>query len=1732
MFNKLLINRLFSIHYMVSCYIFAGTIKIKLKHYMARIFTLLLFCLLQFACYANDECVNAIQLTPTTSCTYTTGTFNASNMTGSAPSCAAQSSQDVWFKFTASDVTMSIGLDGTPNLNHGFEIYQGGCNGTLITCNNTSPAGSSENYFANNFIVGQEYYIRVFNASAVLQTRNFNICLVKYPTPANDLCANAQQLIPATTCTNTNGTFSGSLYDGRTSSCAPNALQDVWYKFTATDVTMQVAVTPSSNFNIALELYQGGCNGTVLACENFYANNSGEYYFGNNFAIGQEYYIRVINATGSFETRNFQVCVIKYPPPANDLCANATQLIPATTCTNTTGTFSGSLYDGRTSSCAPNALQDVWYKFTATDVTMQVAITPSSNFNIALELYQGGCNGTVLACENFYANNSGEYYFDNNFTIGQEYYIRVLNATGSFETRNFQVCVIKYPPPANDLCANATQLIPATTCTNTTGTFSGSLYDGRTSSCAPNALQDVWYKFTATDVTMQVAITPSSNFNIALELYQGGCNGTVLACENFYANNSGEYYFGNNFTIGQEYYIRVINATGSFETRNFQVCVIKYPPPANDLCANATQLTPGAGCNYITGTFRGSMMEGTIPACATGAQQDVWYKFTATDVTNSITLDMITSLNHGFEIIQGGCSGTVITCVNSGSSGAFESYYSNNFIPGQEYYIRVFNATNILPLSDFRICLTKYPTPGNDLCVNATEVFPGTTCSYVEGTFIGATNDGPVTACPSGTVSQDIWYKFVATEQTYSIYLNPRIGFNPGFQIFEGSCAGTMIGCVNNQGNNASEYYQNYNFVIGQTYYVRFFHAMNGYSSDNIYFCITKYPKPANDTCENARVLYQTTVCSQVGATLSGAIFNGPAISCAPQAGQDVWFRFVAEGNSANIYIGPILGRDLGYQVFQGGCNGTPMACINNYGTNLSETATVSNLTQGQEYYIRVFNVYQAPSIDGFSICVYGAIQPCNASVSIAASASPACADGEVTFTATPVNGGATPQYQWKRNGNNVGTNSPAFTLTNLVNGDDISVVMTSSVLCPSVPTVTSNVVTLNVSSAVTPTFTQLPAICPGSSFTLPTTSNNGISGTWSPAVNNNATTTYTFTPNAGQCATTATMTVTVNNSVTPVFTQVAAICPGGSFTLPTTSNNGITGTWNPALNNNATTTYTFTPNAGQCATTASMSVTVNNSITPVFTQVAAICQGSSFALPTTSNNGITGTWSPAVNNNATTVYTFTPTAGQCATTATMTVTVNNSIMPVFTQVAAICQGGSFTLPTTSTNGITGTWNPALNNNATTTYTFTPTAGQCATTATMSVNVNNSITPVFTQIAPICQGSSFTLPTTSNNGVTGTWSPALNNTATTTYTFTPTAGQCATTATMSVTVNNSVMPVFTQVAAICQGSSFTLPTTSNNGVTGTWSPAVNNNETTTYTFTPTAGQCATTVTMSVNVNNSITPVFTQIAPICQGSSFTLPTTSANGVTGTWSPALNNNSTTIYTFTPNAGQCATTASMSVTVNDSITPVFTQITPICQGSSFTLPTTSNNGITGTWSPAINNNATTTYTFTPTAGQCATTATMRVIVHSVDTAVTVQGSTITASASGAMYQWINCANNQPLVGAREVSFTATENGSYAVIVSQYGCSETSECITITNLGTENFEQEGWKIYPNPATDILYIDVNAATEVTVIDLTGKTLLHESVKPGHNSVNVEALSDGVYMIKFASGGHQKFVKK
>ena len=470
--------------------------------------------------------------------------------------------------------------------------------------------------------------------------------------------------------------------------------------------------------------------------------------------------------------------------------------------------------------------------------------------------------------------------------------------------------------------------------------------------------------------------------------------------------------------------------------------------------------------------------------------------------------------------------------------------------------------------------------------------------------------------------------------------------------------------------------------------------------------------------------------------------------------------------------------------------------------------------------------------------------------------------------------------------------------------------------------------VTINVTqSDQAPLFDQIDPICFEDVLDpLPNTSIEGVTGTWSPALDNTVSTEYTFTPDDGQCASIAEMTIIVLPLTNPDFTQIDNVCEGtdtwaGGSPFPAASNNGIIGVWTPSFDAYNTTTYNFNPDDGQCASTTEMTIVIIPQTNPDFTQINDTCEGALITLPTISNEGIIGTWSPEINNTITTEYTFTPDPDQCANQTNMTVVINEKVNPVFDSVDTICSGEIITeFPATSLNGITGTWSPALDNTVTTTYTFTPNDGECANPINTTITVLPNTESTFNQLDAICEGESLTLPLTSIEGITGTWLPAIDNTLTTEYTFTPSPNQCANEATMVVTVTPLIIPAFTEIGAICFGDTLSgLPTTSINNITGTWSPAINNTVSTEYEFTSDDGQCALDTTMTITVLEEIEPEFTQIDPICIGQIISpLPQISINNISGTWTPALNNLETTTYTFTPESGQCSYSTTMTIEV----------------------------------------------------------------------------------------------------------------------------------------------------------------------------------------------------------------------
>jgi gliding motility-associated-like protein len=120
------------------------------------------------------------------------------------------------------------------------------------------------------------------------------------------------------------------------------------------------------------------------------------------------------------------------------------------------------------------------------------------------------------------------------------------------------------------------------------------------------------------------------------------------------------------------------------------------------------------------------------------------------------------------------------------------------------------------------------------------------------------------------------------------------------------------------------------------------------------------------------------------------------------------------------------------------------------------------------------------------------------ASVSISSLPNAAICPGDnVVFTATPSNGGANPSYQWLLNGSNVsGATSSTFSVSTLVNGDEVSVIMTSNANCVSGNPATSNIITQTVNPAapVSVALSVLPGgpVCAGTSLTFTASPVNG----------------------------------------------------------------------------------------------------------------------------------------------------------------------------------------------------------------------------------------------------------------------------------------------------------------------------------------------------------------------------------------------------------------------------------------------------------------------------------------------------------------------------------------------------------------------------------------------------------------------------------------------------------------
>lgn len=85
----------------------------------------------------------------------------------------------------------------------------------------------------------------------------------------------------------------------------------------------------------------------------------------------------------------------------------------------------------------------------------------------------------------------------------------------------------------------------------------------------------------------------------------------------------------------------------------------------------------------------------------------------------------------------------------------------------------------------------------------------------------------------------------------------------------------------------------------------------------------------------------------------------------------------------------------------------------------------------------------------------------------------------------------------------------------------------------------------------------------------------------------------------------------------------------------------------------------------------------------------------------------------------------------------------------------------------------------------------------------------------------------------------------------------------------------------------------------------------------------------------------------------------------------------------------------------------------------------------------------------------GSCDSTLYLDETIKAIDASATSTNTQITSNAENANYQWYECCESLILLdGETNQVFSPTENGSYAVVVSQNNCSDASDCVLMSGI------------------------------------------------------------------------------
>ncbi len=850
----------------------------------------------------NDDCSGAIELTVRggSDAVWPATEMATLGATQSQVACSGDASadDDVWYRFTATAIT-HVFPTALLHVNAPvIEWFGGGCGAlTSLACNAPRVTGLT---------VGQEYHIRIHSASTD-PGEDLRIVGDVYAAAPNDECSGAVPIAVAESGEEPPSVeVSTWLGTSSTVPCDTRAT-DIWLSFVAP--ANKVTVVGTANQDVSV--FSGTCG--ALSCVSNGSLNPYEIF--NGLIAGDTYFLKIGDGSSP---KNGSIRV--FGPPSNDECATATPLsvLPTVDGDNFTHGFTCNATVS-SASCGFTQPADVWYSFTATAARQLVYIETSiPNVDLQLEVLTGTCGAlTNVLCTGvqYAATSLG------GLVPGTTYFLRVFTGVGAAPSA-FRIGVTAAMP--NDDCDGALQLpvLAVEEIPQQPLVYPFAATDGVNTGCG--FFRDLWYKFTptTTEVTFLSAHQTGSSSGVYVELFSGGCGGlTSLSCLGNVSTAAAHAHY-TGLTPGTEYLIRFASSA----TISMVPLIVEHP--VNDEISGAFVPAVGSAFTQPLNAMSGYGATQSLPyICGFGssADDDTWYRFTATATTHTIRAQQRNTLFaeltlfpplliEAFDTLTTDVAVLQAHNIGCGAGNAV----LNGLTIGDDYWYRVFTPGNAAE----ELCMfaTWLDGESNDEAEGAVSITYGDAFTHYFNTA-GATQSLPGADCATDDFADDdIWFSFTATNAAARLVAGYHTA-DVVLELFSGSPGNlTSLLCSDNVLVLPA-------LTSGQTYYARLYSEKNATPAEGRIGLFITPSLTANscvdETCLGPVLLSNPSIEQGEHCTpgfLSIADSDGLGIPLAPGWPRDQFASsdsysscapYTSQSEMPSYYDSPTLGRVL-----------------------------------------------------------------------------------------------------------------------------------------------------------------------------------------------------------------------------------------------------------------------------------------------------------------------------------------------------------------------------------------------------------------------------------------------------------------------------------------------------------------------------------------------------------------------------------------------------------------------------------------------------------------------------------------------------------------------------------------------------------------------------------------------------------------------------------------------------